>query len=374
MRAFTVLKPGLLTTVQDRGRPGLAYLGVPRSGAADLPALELANRLVGNDPAAAGLEFTVTGAVLRAEESLLVAVTGAPAPVRVAGVEVPHGAAVRVPAGAEFAVGTARTGLRSYLAVAGGVAVPPVLGSRATDTLSGLGPAPLRKGDTIPIGTPARTDLGAATGPAPADVTRTDVTPDAGPAEAGPADAGPAVPGGGVAGRADAGRDTDRADAGRDTDRADADRDTDRADPHRAGAGRDMGRAGAGRDDAESGGAAVVLRVHPGPRVDWFTPAAVRTLLSAEYRVSPTSNRVGMRLTGPALARAVATELPSEGVVLGAVQVPAGGEPLVFLADHPTTGGYPVIAVVDPADVPRAAQARPGTPVRFESEGVPGWT
>jgi allophanate hydrolase subunit 2 len=135
-----------------------------------------------------------------------------------------------------------------------------------------------------------------------------------------------------------------------------------------------MGRAGAGRDDAESGGAAVVLRVHPGPRVDWFTPAAVRTLLSAEYRVSPTSNRVGMRLTGPALARAVTTELPSEGVVLGAVQVPAGGEPLVFLADHPTTGGYPVIAVVDPADVPRAAQARPGTPVRFESEGVAGWT
>jgi allophanate hydrolase subunit 2 len=340
MRAFTVLKPGLLTTVQDRGRPGLAYLGVPRSGAADLPALELANRLVGNDPAAAGLEFTVTGAVLRAEESLLVAVTGAPAPVRVAGVEVPPGAAVRVPAGAELAVGTARTGLRSYLAVAGGVAVPPVLGSRATDTLSGLGPAPLRKGDTIPIGTPptVRTDIGAAAGPSPADVTATDAAPAAGPADAGTA----------VAGRDDAGRD----DAGRD----------------------DAGRDDAGRDDAEPAGAVVVLRVHPGPRVDWFTPAAVRTLLSADYRVSPTSNRVGMRLTGPALARAVDTELPSEGVVLGAVQVPAGGEPLVFLADHPTTGGYPVIAVVDPADVPRAAQARPGTPVRFESEGVPGWT
>jgi biotin-dependent carboxylase-like uncharacterized protein len=316
MRALTVLRPGLLTTVQDRGRPGLAYLGVPRSGAADLPALALANRLVGNDPGAAGLEFTVTGAVLRAEESLLVAVTGAPAPVLLAGAEVPHGAAVRVPAGAELAVGTARTGLRSYLAVAGGVAVPPVLGSRATDTLSGVGPAPLRKGDTVPVGPAPRAllDGGAA-----------------------PKATGPAGPATGA--------------------------------PH----GADRVPAGAGGPAARAGAAAVVLRVHPGPRLDWFTPAAVQTLLRAEYRVSPTSNRVGMRLTGPALARAIGTELPSEGVVLGAVQVPASGEPLVFLADHPTTGGYPVIAVVDPADVPRAAQARPGTPVRFESEGVRGW-
>lgn len=322
MRALTVLKPGLLTTVQDRGRPGLAYLGVPRSGAADLPALALANRLVGNGPAAAGLEFTVAGAVLRAEESLLVAVTGAPAPVLLAGVHVPHGSTVRVPAGAELAVGTARTGLRSYLAVAGGVVVAPVLGSRATDTLSGLGPAPLRKGDTVPIGA-APTDAA----PVPAAPTRTDPTePDPTP--------------------------------------------TDQAATETAAT--ETAPAGAGPADPA---AAVRLRVHPGPRVGWFTPAAVRMLLSARYRVSPRSNRVGMRLTGPALTRAVDAELPSEGIVLGAVQVPTGGEPLVFLADHPTTGGYPVIAVVDPADVPRAAQARPGTPVRFEPvEGVPGWT
>ncbi|BCJ26960.1 hypothetical protein Asera_10680 [Actinocatenispora sera] len=351
-----MLKPGLLTTVQDRGRPGLAYLGVPRSGAADLPALELANRLVGNEPGAAGLEFTVTGAVLRAEEPLLVAVTGAPAPVRVAGAEVPHGAAVRVPAGAELAVGTARTGLRSYLAVGGGVAVPPVLGSRATDTLSGLGPAPLRKGDAIPIGPPravrAADDeaiAAAPTGAGGTDAARTGT----GHTGTGSIDAARTGTGHTGAGGIDAARTgTGRTGAGPDGD---------------AGHG-DAGRAGAG------GAAAVVLRVHPGPRVDWFTPAAVRTLLSADYRVSPTSNRVGMRLAGPALARAVDAELPSEGVVLGAVQVPAGGEPLVFLADHPTTGGYPVIAVVDPDDVPRAAQARPGTPVRFESEGVPGWT
>ncbi|HEY3505523.1 MAG TPA: biotin-dependent carboxyltransferase family protein [Actinocatenispora sp.] len=299
MRALTVLRPGLLTTVQDRGRVGLAYLGVPRSGAADLPALALANRLVGNDEAAAGLELTLTGATFRAEAALMIAVTGAPAPVRVDGRGADVGLPLAVPAGAEVSVGPARAGLRTYLAVDGGVTVPPVLGSRSTDTLSGLGPAPLRRGDTVPVGEPY--GVLAAVDVAPAD------------------DPGP-----------------------------------------------------------------VTLRVHPGPRAGWFTADAVGTLLSASYAVSPTSNRVGARLTGPPLARAVDAELPSEGVVLGAVQVPADGQPLVFLADHPTTGGYPVIAVLDPADVPRAAQARPGTPVRFvpatgidvnsDPGGLAGWT
>lgn len=103
----------------------------------------------------------------------------------------------------------------------------------------------------------------------------------------------------------------------------------------------------------------------PGPRDDWFTPAAVRAFTSHPYRVSAASNRIGLRTEGPALERARTCELPSEGVVLGAVQVPPDGRPVVFLADHPTTGGYPVIAVVCAADLPAAAQAVPGTPVRF---------
>ncbi|GGX93092.1 allophanate hydrolase [Streptomyces minutiscleroticus] len=111
--------------------------------------------------------------------------------------------------------------------------------------------------------------------------------------------------------------------------------------------------------------AELVLRVTPGPRDDWFTEAAVRTLTTRVYRVSATSNRIGLRTEGPPLERARTGELPSEGVVLGAVQVPPDGGPVVFLADHPTTGGYPVIAVTDSADLPAAAQARPGTPVRF---------
>ncbi|MFC3503600.1 biotin-dependent carboxyltransferase family protein [Micromonospora krabiensis] len=274
-----VLRAGALTTVQDLGRPGLAHLGVPRSGSLDPAALRLANRLVGNPEDAAGLEITLTGCTLRLTRAAAVAVTGAEVDVRVDQRPGDTGRPLAVPAGGVLRLGPARNGVRSWLAVSGGLDVPPVLGSRATDTLSGLGPPPLRDGDRLPLGTP--------TGPpAPVDLT---VAP-----------------------------------------------------PH--------------TDE-------VRLTVRLGPRDDWFTPAALERLLGTPYAVSPLSNRVGARLTGAPLPRAVAGELPSEGVVLGAVQVPADGQPLVFLADHPTTGGYPVIGVV--ADVTPLAQARPGTTVRF---------
>lgn len=109
----------------------------------------------------------------------------------------------------------------------------------------------------------------------------------------------------------------------------------------------------------------LVLRISLGPRADWFTAASLRTLTTRAYRVSSASNRIGLRTEGPPLLRASEGELPSEGMVLGAVQVPPDGRPVVFLADHPTTGGYPVVAVVRQADLPAAAQATPGTPVRF---------
>ncbi|MEV4809556.1 biotin-dependent carboxyltransferase family protein [Micromonospora avicenniae] len=276
---LVVLRAGALTTVQDLGRPGYAHLGVPRSGALDPAALRLANRLVGNPESAAGLEITVTGCVLRLTRAATVAVTGAEAEIRVGTRPGDPGRPLSVPAGAVLRIGPARNGVRNWLAVSGGFDVPPVLGSRATDTLSGLGPAPLRDGDRIPLGTPV--------GPTPpVDLT-----------------VGPPP-----------------------------------------------------RDELR-------LAVRLGPRHDWFTPAALDQLFGTTYTVSPVSNRVGARLTGAALPRAVAGELPSEGIVLGAVQVPADGQPLIFLADHPTTGGYPVIGVV--ADVTPLAQARPGTTVRF---------
>jgi allophanate hydrolase subunit 2 len=105
--------------------------------------------------------------------------------------------------------------------------------------------------------------------------------------------------------------------------------------------------------------------VLPGPRRDWLQPAAWSALISAEWAVSPDSDRVGLRLTGPRLVRAREDELPSEGLVPGALQVPPDGAPVLFLADHPVTGGYPVPAVVVTADLPAVAQLRPGDTLRF---------
>ncbi|MEU9406387.1 biotin-dependent carboxyltransferase family protein [Streptomyces sp. NPDC048281] len=280
-RALVVVRAGALTTVQDRGRPGYAHLGVPRSGALDGPAAALVNRLAGNAPDAAVLETTLNGCAVRPRSTVVVAVGGAPCPVTVGGRPAPWGAPVVVPAGELLEVGAARSGVRSYVAVSGGIAVEPVLGSRATDLLSGLGPAPLADGTVLPLGRPS--------GPH----ARVDVVPHPSP----PAE--------------------------------------------------------------------LVLRVTLGPRDGWFTPGAVRAFTSRAYRVSSASNRIGLRTEGPALERARTGELASEGMVLGAVQVPPDGRPVVFLADHPTTGGYPVIAVVRAADLPAAAQAVPGIPVRF---------
>ncbi|GAA2405013.1 biotin-dependent carboxyltransferase family protein [Streptomyces glaucosporus] len=280
--ALEVVRAGALTTVQDAGRVGHAHLGVPRSGALDAPAHRLANRLVGNPDGAAALETTLTGCAVRAGRPLAAAVTGAPCAVRIDGRPAPWGQAVRVPAGAVLDVGAARHGVRSYLAVAGGIAVEPVLGSRSTDLLSGLGPEPLAEGVRLPVGEPA----GA--------VPRADAVPAPGP-------------------------------------------------PVRE----------------------LVLPLLLGPRDDWFTPAALRVLARGTFRVSAASNRVGLRTEGPSLERAREGELPSEGMVAGAVQVPPDGRPVVFLADHPTTGGYPVVGVVAGEALGAAAQAVPGLPVRF---------
>ncbi|MGD9995787.1 MAG: biotin-dependent carboxyltransferase family protein [Ilumatobacteraceae bacterium] len=103
----------------------------------------------------------------------------------------------------------------------------------------------------------------------------------------------------------------------------------------------------------------------PGPRADWFAPDALDLLVTSEWTVTPHGDRIGVRLAGPMLRRAITRELPSEGLVEGAVQVPPDGQPIVMLADHPVTGGYPVIAVVDPAHIGHLAQTPPGRSVRF---------
>ena len=279
-RSLRFLDAGVLTTVQDAGRPGLAHLGVPRSGWLDPAAATLANRLVGNPEGAAVLECVLGGLVLEASAAVTVAVTGAECAVHVGRRAAQHAGAVSVPAGSVVSVGAIARGVRCYLAVSGGIAVDPVLGSRSTDTLSGLGPAVVTSGSVLPVGPAVALPSGAvAAAPVPGGVT--------------------------------------------------------------------------------------VLRCTPGPRYDWFTDEALRTLATSAYQVGPDSDRVGLRLDGPALPRSVTGELASEGLVVGAVQVPADGRPLVFLNDHPTTGGYPVLAVVDCSDVGRCAQLRPGDEVRF---------
>ena len=279
-RVLRVLAPGALTTVQDAGRPGHAHLGVPRSGWLDPVSATLANRLVGNAEDAAVLECALGGLVVEASRATTVAVTGAQCLVRVGRRYVEHGAAVAVPAGGVVTVDPPTRGVRCYVAVAGGITVEPVLGSRATDTLSGVGPPVVERGAVLPLGPSAGDPAAAQVVPAPPEAT-------------------------------------------------------------------------------------FVLRCTPGPRADWFTEEAARTLTTTAYGVAPDSDRVGLRLDGAPLERARTGELASEGIVLGAVQVPADGRPLVFLNDHPTTGGYPVVAVVEPADLSRCAQLRPGDEVRF---------
>lgn len=131
----------------------------------------------------------------------------------------------------------------------------------------------------------------------------------------------------------------------------------------------EIGRAGRVPDLQDvpplTGSADLALDVVLGPRDTWFTPAAVRTFLESAWTVSPASDRIGVRLVGPALQRALTDELPSEPCLRGSVQVAGDGQPMVFGPDHPVTGGYPVIAVVVDAHADRLAQARPGQTVRF---------
>lgn len=288
-----IVAPGLQSLVQDLGRYGHSGLGVSPAGALDRASLRRANRLVGNAPSAAAVETVAGGLKVRAVGDQVLAVAGAPSELTVeTPPEVGEGSLQRtVPMATAFAlldgetltIGQPQTGFRSYLAVRGGVDVPRILGSRSTDTMSGIGPAPLAAGQVIASGGEA--DSGVVGNP----------------------ELQPPFPGSGV----------------------------------------------------------TVLDVVPGPRADWFDQAALDSFASQEWTVTPQSNRVGMRLDGTPLQRRRAGELPSEGTVAGALQVPPEGLPVLFLADHPVTGGYPVIAVVVDGQLDRAAQVPIGARIRF---------
>lgn len=277
MTTVEILSGGALTTVQDLGRPGLAALGIGRSGAADRGAAALANRLVGNSATSAVLETVLGGLCLRPDRPVVVAAAGTSAGLLVGGRHQPGHAPVRVPANQVIEIEAPQVGLRTYLAVAGGFIPPPVLGSRSCDTLAGIGPEPLQTGQVLTIG--------SATAPPGIAVIWAGL---------------PTSP--------------------------------------------------------------VTLDVSPGPRTDWFD---ITTLTVPSWQVAADLDRVGSRLTGGTVKRIVTADLPSEGVVRGAVQIPPDGRPVLFGADHPTTGGYPVIAVLTDRSADIAAQLKPGTTVRF---------
>jgi len=276
---------GLMTTVQDLGRPGYRHFGVPQSGAMDPLALHVTNLVLGNSPDAAGLEFTFPGPRLIAVRRTTVALGGADLAPAVNGRPVPLWSACVLGEGDVLSFAAPRAGQWGYLVVPGGLDVPVELGSRATYVrggLGGYGGRRFRAGDCL-----------AALRRAPASSLR--VPPSQAPRTGG---------------------------------------------------------------DAE-------VRVVLGPQDGYFTDDAVEAFLGEGYRLSLEVDRAGYRLDGPRLPHRAAVELLSDGILPGAIQVPAGGQPIVIMPDGPTTGGYPKIAAVVRPDLRALAQLRRGETLRF---------
>jgi KipI family sensor histidine kinase inhibitor len=280
-----VIEGGLLTTIQDAGRFGYRRLGVTHGGPMDAAAHLAANQLVANPEGAAALECTVRGPTLRFAVTTAFAITGADLGAVLERADkgdwvVPLGMSVLARAGNVLSFRGRRAGCRACVAFAGGIDVPPVLGSRATDLTAGLGGLqgrPLRSGDRLALRPGGRASA-------------------------------PSLP-------------------------------------------RTLPRAPA---------EAVTVRVVLGPQADLFTPDSLSRFLSEAYSVTPVSDRVGCRLSGTPLRHAGAAEIVTDGMVFGSIQVPPDGQPIVMMADAPTTGGYPKIATVVAADLPLVAQLVPG--------------
>lgn len=288
---FEVINPGLLTTVQDLGRYGRQQYGIPVAGAADRYSYKAANLLVGNRETAAALEITVFGPRLKTLADTIIAVTGADLGARLNGRPLTLHQAVPVKSGSIIDFSVPLHGCRAYLAVAGGIAVPLVMGSRSTSLRARLGGyrgRALESGDLLSAyrqaGSPPNTPAGAAQA-AHAPVPRWEKP--------------------------------------------------------------------------------CVIRVIPGPRDDYFTARGKETFFSSEYTVGMHSDRMGLRLEGPLIEHSGATDIISDGTVPGIIQVPGDGRPVILFVDAQTVGGYPEIATVITADLPKLAQLLPGDRLMF---------
>jgi antagonist of KipI len=283
--ALHIVRPGLLTTVQDRGRYGHQAAGVPVAGPMDMFSHRLANQLAGNASDAATLEITLIGPEMIVEADTTMAIAGGQFEVTCDDRPVTLGASFAVKSGQRIKFGRIVEGARAYLAVAGGIQTEPMLGSRATHLVSHMGGfngRALSSGDRVPIAN----------------------------------DAGPR--------------------------------------PQRKSVGLTLPTKGR-----------ALLRVIAGPQADWFEADALKAIASVSFRISPQSNRMGYRLQGPPLPRVRHDELISEPLGIGAIQVPAAGEPILLMADRQTAGGYPKIGYVISADLPIAGQLAPGDFIEF---------
>ncbi len=300
-----VVAPGLLTTVQDGGRHGYAHFGVGAAGAVDPAALRIANMLVGNVEDAATLEITLRGPRLRFEADALIAIAGAEIDVNSGANVLPCWRPIVIRAGSELAFGGMPRGARAYLAVAGGIDAPGVLGSRSSDLNAGIGPfaRPLVAGDVL--------HCASARGPCRDLWRQLDALP--------------------------------------------------RAEHRQALATR-------WSVDPENWfdySGERPIRAIAGAHFDALDDISQRALFGHEFRIGVDSNRVGARIEGHALALRAPLELISTGVMPGTVQLPPGGTAIVLGAEGPTTGGYPRIAHVIAVDQGHLAQRRPGDLMRF---------
>lgn len=311
MEAVHVVRSGLYATVQDLGRSASRIYGVPSGGAMDRVSLRAANLLVGNPEDAACLELTLTGPTLEFTGEAVIALCGADFAASVNGLGLEPGRPVYVPRGAVLTAGAARTGARGYLALSGGIAVPPALASRSTYArarLGGLDGRPLAAGDRLAAG-----PLSEA-----ADRLLQRLR--------------------GLAAGADAPA----------------------AAPWRAAPALFPGCAAPDADGAVS------IRAIRGSEAGRFRPEDAAAFFSAAYTLRPESDRMGCRLAGEAVRLAEPYSMLSEPVAPGTVQIPPDGQPIVLLADCQTVGGYPRIAHVAAADLPRLAQILPASRVRFK--------
>ena len=287
MPEIIIRSPGFLTTVQDTGRFGFQKYGMPVSGAMDIFSLQLANALVGNSPNDACLEVTITGPAIEFTCGGLVAVTGAGMSPSKNGLPVRNNKSISVKRGDVLSFGELRSGCRSYIAFAGGISIPAVMGSRSTYMRSktgGLEGRPLKTGDKLQIGEAVRKPVVSQI-----------------PSEWLP-------------------------------------------------------QYIANKE----------IRVVSGPEVDSFHIDSLNSFFGSEYEVTENSDRMGYRLSGSALKTISGTaDIISAGLAFGTIQVPGDGQPVILMADRPTTGGYNRIACVITADLTLVAQMKPGDRIKF---------